>query len=373
MRSNILTMASLLFSLSLIATFANPAHCLAIGQGDNPFPSSRPIPPELLSEMASLFVVKERPTTLSAETSLMTGRLEQVIAIGGETLQQYPNASDLYEVRVLMLRGARQIALTYKPTGDAFERARKIANGILAIEAPPQAKLEADRMLLESRIRSPEGTYPPVTEIDIRAFTGRYEASDAQANSLIYGAIIAVLTEQMDLAGELIDRLEANHRSDRNVRSFLRRAGRATGLPFDANLQRLDGGELNLPDDLLGKVVVIDIWATWCARCVESIPQLKQTYAKYKDREVEFVGINLDGPADQEKLIHFLTDKKIDWIQTYSGRGLADPTSREYVTRGIPMILVVGADGIVITDDAGAQLEYFIDFALSQSSQGQTK
>ena len=42
--------------------------------------------------------------------------------------------------------------------------------------------------------------------------------------------------------------------------------------------------------NLKGKVVVVDFWATWCGPCVAEMPHMKQLYAEYHDKGVEFIG-----------------------------------------------------------------------------------
>ena len=58
-------------------------------------------------------------------------------------------------------------------------------------------------------------------------------------------------------------------------------------------LKNVLGGELKSAD-LKGKVVVVDIWATWCVPCKVEIPGYNELRAKYKDQGVEFVGVTFD-------------------------------------------------------------------------------
>lgn len=50
------------------------------------------------------------------------------------------------------------------------------------------------------------------------------------------------------------------------------------------------------------KLTLIDFWATWCKPCNKAIPELNKIYSMYKDKGVEIIGINCDGPRSISKV-----------------------------------------------------------------------
>ncbi len=54
------------------------------------------------------------------------------------------------------------------------------------------------------------------------------------------------------------------------------------------------GGAHQKIADLRGKVVVVDVWATWCGTCLYSIPKVVELRDKYSDKSVEIIGMNVD-------------------------------------------------------------------------------
>ncbi|MDD3948461.1 MAG: TlpA disulfide reductase family protein [Anaerolineaceae bacterium] len=135
------------------------------------------------------------------------------------------------------------------------------------------------------------------------------------------------------------------------------------GKPFTADLKTLDGKTLKLPDDMKGKVVVIDFWASWCGPCRQFAKYLKKFDDKYKDKGVVVIGINLDD--DKKNLDAYLKEHPdYTWMQTFSGQGWQDPTAKKYGIDAIPSLWVIGKDGNVVSDNARADLEGIVDKVL---------
>ena len=62
----------------------------------------------------------------------------------------------------------------------------------------------------------------------------------------------------------------------------------------------LSGGYVS-NENFNGKIVIIDVWATWCGPCQMVIPHLVELHREYEDKGVVVVGINANNPGEQEK------------------------------------------------------------------------
>ena len=130
------------------------------------------------------------------------------------------------------------------------------------------------------------------------------------------------------------------------------------------NLQLPDGGALGIAD-LQGKVVMLDFWASWCQPCRDEAPVLAQVYREYRERDVEFVGINLwDNPGDAEL---FLQQQGHEYPNGIDAEG---KIAISYGVRGIPEKFFIGRDGSIARKFTGPMnpdlLRQILDALLSE-------
>jgi thiol-disulfide isomerase/thioredoxin len=312
----------------------------------------------------------EMPTGLSAEQ--MTARtirtMPKVIEAEEQMEKGFAAAPELADARIISLDAMSRLAHIDDDTAMA-DKALAMSKKVMDSDAPLELKLYADAysvMLRAAPVGAPAATQPAKGAAQlVRDFVARYAKTDSAARAMTIGLRMADLITDAALSDELIERLVKEHPEDMTSRLIMRDKGMVPdqGKPFKALLTKLDGSTLKLPDDLLGKVVVVDFWATWVPPCVQEVPHAKQVYAKYKDKGVEFVGISLDD--DKDKFAKFVKDREIGWPQTFSGKGRADPTAIQYTVNRLPSVWVIGKDGKVITDAAEANLEDVLDAVLA--------
>lgn len=99
------------------------------------------------------------------------------------------------------------------------------------------------------------------------------------------------------------------------------------------------GGNFSLADQR-GKVVVVNFWASWCVPCREEAAMLEDTWKKYKDRGVVFLGVDYVD-TDKEALA-FIKEFGITYP---NGPDIGTETSRAFRIQGIPETYFVGKDG----------------------------
>jgi thiol-disulfide isomerase/thioredoxin len=119
-------------------------------------------------------------------------------------------------------------------------------------------------------------------------------------------------------------------------------------------LTTLDGQKLSM-DDLKGKVVLLDFWATWCGPCREALPHIKEIAKKFHDQPLVVISINLD--KEEQKWREFVAKNQMTWVQYWDG-GFDGKIAKMFEVREIPQTFTIDADGVLQDQHVGdANLE----------------
>lgn len=111
------------------------------------------------------------------------------------------------------------------------------------------------------------------------------------------------------------------------------------------------GGKTKL-EDLRGKYVYIDVWATWCGPCRGEIPFLAKIEEKYKGKNIEFVSISVDEDKDREKWKTFVKEKSLGGIQLFADKNWMSDFIKSFGINSIPRFILIDPSGNVVSADA---------------------
>ena len=97
-----------------------------------------------------------------------------------------------------------------------------------------------------------------------------------------------------------------------------------------------------------GKVIYLDFWASWCGPCRESFPWMNNMQAKFKQKGLQVIAINLDANNDDAQ--KFLTQHTAQFTVLFDSKGV---TPRQYGVKGMPTSFLIGKDGKVLAQHKG--------------------
>ncbi len=107
-------------------------------------------------------------------------------------------------------------------------------------------------------------------------------------------------------------------------------------------------GEYLTSEELLGNVVLIDFWGTWCGPCVAAVPHLRTVSRKSKENP--FVLLSVSSDSDENVLRSFIAENRMSWPQYWDDR---HELQRLFDVRSFPTYVLVDHQGVMISRVSG--------------------
>ena len=115
---------------------------------------------------------------------------------------------------------------------------------------------------------------------------------------------------------------------------------------LEAENKATSGGPIKL-GDYSGKVLLVNLWATWCGPCRMEIPELVKLHKEYQSRGVEMIGLSTEDPvASAESVSDFIREYEIDYQIGWATREVAQALMQG--RSAIPQSFVIARDGRIL-------------------------
>jgi len=121
-------------------------------------------------------------------------------------------------------------------------------------------------------------------------------------------------------------------------------------VPYDPEMTRPDGTKCHFAD-MKGKVIYIDVWATWCGPCCKEIPHLEKVVEQMKGNDkVRFVSVSID--ENHEAWQNKLNKDNPQWEQFILSTEEQNKFMQKWGINGIPRFIILSSDGTLLNADA---------------------
>jgi thiol-disulfide isomerase/thioredoxin len=107
-------------------------------------------------------------------------------------------------------------------------------------------------------------------------------------------------------------------------------------------------GKMHKLSDNLGKVVLIDVWATWCKPCLAEQPALEELEKSFEGKNVTFISLSID--TDKAKWKDMIESKKLSGLHLYSNNQGA--FLKDYEVESVPRFILFDKNGKTVSFDA---------------------
>lgn len=113
---------------------------------------------------------------------------------------------------------------------------------------------------------------------------------------------------------------------------------------------RLSGDSVRLAD-LEGRVVLLNVWATWCVPCRQEVPELQSLHEVYADSGLHVVGVSVDNRGAEAEIRRFMEQYGMTYDIWWDAAGAS---IQAFGAVGVPLTVLMDRDGTVVWRHLGA-------------------
>jgi thiol-disulfide isomerase/thioredoxin len=224
------------------------------------------------------------------------------------------------------------------------------------LKAHPQPKpseTQVRETLLYCYLDNDDLIHTPQEAGDLATKIGQFLADYPQAENRVKLQIVQsslLLKEDQSKGLTFLEQLskDSNPELAEAAKAALSKA-RLVGTKLDLSFVDSEGRPVDL-NQLSGKVVLIDFWASWCPDCVREMPQVQQLYRNFESKGFAILGVSLD--KDRRAMDSYIAKHVIPWPQYFDGKGWKNDLVAKYSVHEIPEMWIINKKGIVETTSA---------------------
>lgn len=211
-----------------------------------------------------------------------------------------------------------------------------------------------DFILYNEHLKAPDSVKRQNLYNELKAFITKHPAKEI--NFYFISSGLNLTRKQVETLISLIDSSIMNAPSKAFADVTLKRLAVAeTGKPFPALTLRDTSGNELLVSSLKGKLVLLDIWSSWCVPCREQIPDLRILYKKYNSKGFEIIGISMDD--SKQSWLKAIQQDKQSWKQYCELLNWrANKFAARFYTYSIPDNFLIDENGILVGQNLSAEV-----------------
>jgi peroxiredoxin len=158
---------------------------------------------------------------------------------------------------------------------------------------------------------------------------------------------------------ETLDPSLKNTKEGKKLKKSIDGLGAATvgTMAPDFTAPNVDGKMVSLKESL-GKVTIVDFWASWCGPCRAENPNVVALYNEFHAKGLNIIGVSLDKEGEAAKWKEAIEKDGLTWTEVSNLKFWQDPIAMKYNVKSIPATFLLDATGKIIAKDLrGAELK----------------